>query len=252
MEELLVPEGAPRSQRHIGLGFLHRGGDPEAPGRVDVVLYEQGIPTPRGAYVLYRDSPEDTLKNILADFPDFELALARQFPGLRHIVVERIVASVAKENALFAIGTALPDIIPSAIELPWAFGEWASDTAFLTANEIRMAFMIAGACGGDIGFFRQKAQIASIGAGAFGLRALARELASKIPFGGGLIAKGAIAFAGTYVMGKALAMAEHGNVNYTREERRGMYQQAYERGKVVARALIPLSKTRPAAEPNAK
>lgn len=242
MEELLVPPGAPPAQRHRGLSYIYRGGDPEAPSHVDLVLYEQDIPTPNGVYVLYRDEPALTLKDVLAEHPEFELPLARQFPGLRHHVVEGIVSRVAKENALFAITTALPDIIPSVIELPWALGEWASDTAFLTANEVRMAFMIAGACGGEIGFFNQKVQIASIGAGAFGLRALARELAGKIPLGGGLIAKGAVAFAGTYVIGKGLALAEHGNLTYTREERRDIYNQAYKRGKEIAKGLLPQPK----------
>ena len=70
--------------------------------------------------------------------------------------MDRIIMSIARENALFAIATALPNIVPSLIELPWAFGEFASDTAFLTANQIRMAFQIAAACGHDVGFSDQK------------------------------------------------------------------------------------------------
>jgi hypothetical protein len=244
MEELLIPAAAPEAERRRGWNALYRGGDPHAPAKVDLVLYEQGIPLSDGTYVLYQDDPSATLKDVLEDHPEFELPLARQFPGLRKLIVERIVSAIARENAMFAITTALPDMIPSFIELPWAFGEWASDTAFLTANEIRMAFMIAGACGGEIGFTHQKAQVLSIGAGAFGLRALARELSGKIPMGGGLVAKGAIAFAGTYVMGKALALAEHGNVNYSREEKRALYQDAYERGREMARSLVPLPKGR--------
>ena len=100
--------------------------------------------------------------------------------------------------------TALPDIVPSLVELPWAFGEWASDTAFLTANQFRMAFQIAAMYGHEVGFLDQKGQILVIAGGAFGWRAIARELVGKIPMGGGLIPKGAIAYAGTYVVGKAL------------------------------------------------
>jgi len=40
--------------------------------------------------------------------------------------------------------TALPDIIPSIVDLPWSIGEFASDTAFLTINQIRMAFLDRG------------------------------------------------------------------------------------------------------------
>jgi hypothetical protein len=41
--------------------------------------------------------------------------------------------------------------VPSLVELPWAFGEFASDTMFLTGNQIRMAFAIAAACGKEGG-----------------------------------------------------------------------------------------------------
>ena len=88
------------------------------------------------------------------------------------------------------------------IELPWAIGEFASDTAFLTMNQIRMAFLIAAASDRPIGYREQRSEIASIVAGAFGWRALARELVGKVPFGGGLIPKAGIAYAGTFAVGR--------------------------------------------------
>ena len=71
---------------------------------------------------------------------------------------------VSRENALFAVATALPNVVPSLIELPWAFGEFASDTAFLTANQVRMAFQIAAACGKDVGLGQQKGAVLTIAA----------------------------------------------------------------------------------------
>ena len=91
------------------------------------------------------------MAEILADKGELDLALARQFPAFRRQVVERIIHMVSRENALFAVATALPNVVPSFIELPWAFGEFASDTAFLTANQVRMAFQIAAACGKPVG-----------------------------------------------------------------------------------------------------
>ena len=131
---------------------------------------------------------------------------------------------------MFAIATALPNIMPSMMELPWAFGEFASDTAFLTANQIRMAFQIGAACGHDIGFSDQKGAVLSIVASAFGWRALARELAGKIPLGEGLIPKGAIAFAGTYVVGKGLQRFPAA-ATYTRQESETAYREALDHGK---------------------
>ncbi len=185
--------------------------------------------------------PGETFQAIVRDRADFELPLARQFPGFRRCAVDRIVQTVARENALFAITTALPDLIPSLIELPWSFGEWASDTAFLTANQVRMAFLISAACGKEIGFGAQKGQMLSIGASAFGWRAIARELAGKIPFGGGLLAKGAIAYAGTVLVGKSLEFLHREEVDFPQEEQRKTYKDALERGKEIARSLLPSS-----------
>jgi hypothetical protein len=154
---------------------------------------------------------------------------------------------VSRENALFSIATALPNIMPSMMELPWAFGEFASDTAFLTANQIRMAFQIGAACGSEIGFANQKGSLLAIVGGAFGWRALARELAGKIPLGEGLIPKGAIAFAGTYVVGKGLQRLHTGG-GYPGEEPestrrksipidKSLYKEALERGRQVVQSF---------------
>ena len=142
--------------------------------------------------------------------------------------------AIAWENTLFAVATALPDVIPNFFELPWAVAEFASDTAFLTINQIRMAFLIAAACGKEVGFAERKAEIISITAGAFGWRAIARELVGKIPLGGGLIPKGAIAYAGTFVVGKGLEHFHRARAPLTKSQREELYQQAYERGKTVA------------------
>jgi uncharacterized protein (DUF697 family) len=216
---------------------IHRAGDPNPPERVDLVLYEQGIPRNGDAYAYNRANPGEVVTRILREHADHVLPLARQFPVFRKPVVERLIQEVARENALFAIATALPNVVPNLIEVPWAFGEFASDTAFLTANQVRMAFLIAAACGADSGFTHQKAEILSIAAGAFGWRALARELVSHIPLGGGLIPKGAIAYAGTYAVGKSLEYYHGSRRHFNKDERRAAYRDGLDRGKEVARTL---------------
>jgi uncharacterized protein (DUF697 family) len=123
-------------------------------------------------------------------------------------------------------------------------GELASDTAFLTANQVRMAFLIAAACGKRAGFSAQKKEILSIVAGAFGWRALARELAGKIPFGGGIVPKGAIAYAGTFMIGKGLEHYHHAGASYTPAQREEVYQAAFQRGKAIAESLSATLKER--------
>lgn len=243
MEETLVPSQAPVHEQAVGRNYLFRGGDPGAPSTVDLVLYDEGIRAPKGAYVLYRYDAGETVQAVLQDNADFELPLARQFPGLRRTIVDRIIQAIARENAMFAVATALPDVIPNMVELPWAFGEWASDTAFLTANQVRMAFLISAACGKEIGFGEQKGQMVGIGLGAFGWRAAARELAGKIPLGGGLIAKGAIAYAGTVAVGKGLEFLHREEMDFPRELERRTYRDALERGRELTRKWLrkPLS-----------
>ena len=238
LEEFLLPSGMPEQTRAEMHQRVHRASDPQVPETVDLVFYQEGIAPAEGTYTLRLDDPESTASEIAVEHEELLLALACQFPGFRHLVISGIVHSVSRENALFAIATALPNIVPSLIELPWAFGEFASDTAFLTANQVRMAFLIAAAFGKDPGLANQKGQILSIVAGAFGWRALARELAGKIPLGGGLIPKGAIAFAATYVLGKGLEHFHGVGYGYTRAQRRDAYQVAYERGKALMGAML--------------
>jgi len=224
--------------RYAADSLAHRAGDADAPATVDLVLYDGRLAPLDGAYPLHPGNPAATVGALTRDNEDLMLPLARQFPGLRKAVVDSIVNAVARENALFAITTALPDVLPSLIELPWALSEWASDTAFLTVNQVRMAFLIAAACGRQVGFPQQKFEIASIAAGAFGWRAIARELAGKIPFGGGLIPKGMIAYAGSYMVGKGLERLYHGYA-WTAADREVAYQHGLERGKAALSGANP-------------
>jgi len=152
--------------------------------------------------------------------------------------VERVIARTCRENTLFSITTALPDVIPNVIELPWAVAEFASDTAFLTVNQVRMAFLIAAASDREVGYLQQKSEIATVIGSAFGWRALARQLVGKIPFGGGLLAKASVAYAGTKVLGLSLDRFYSIGFTYTRAERDQLYTEAFRQGKKVATKMV--------------
>jgi hypothetical protein len=138
-------------------------------------------------------------------------------------------------------------VVPNFLELPWAVGEFASDTAFLTMNQIRMAFLIAASNDHNIGYEEQKFELGSIVAGAFGWRAIARELAGKLPLGSGLIPKSAIAYAGSYVVGKGLEKFHRTGSGFDRQERRALYDAAVQRGKRVVGQIVDSVKNRNAA-----
>jgi hypothetical protein len=238
MENFLAPKELSRERRADVLSMLHRAGDPGIPERFDLVLYEHLLPRAENAFTFHEHDPDQTVKDILAERNELGLALARHFFPFRKPVVNQIMYAVSRENALFALATALPNIVPNLIELPWAIGEFASDTAFLTMNQIRMAFLIAAASDSLIGYREQKAEIASIVTGAFGFRAIARELVGKIPFGGGLIPKAAVAFAGSYVVGLSLERYHRIGYGLTREERRQEYERALAQGRTLAEVLL--------------
>jgi hypothetical protein len=106
-----------------------------------------------------------------------------------------------------------------------------------------MAFLIAAASDREVGFREQKREIATVIGGAFGWRALARQLISKIPFGAGVLPKAAVAYAATRLVGLSLERYYRIGYPYTRQERQAVYGQAFQHGKAVARRII--SRLRP-------
>lgn len=204
----------------------------------DVEIYESSLLRPARAFSLDLEAADDCVRRILRAREDLMLPLARRLYPFRKPVSHHIIRVVAKENALFCLATALPDIVPSAASFPWVVGEFTSDTAFLTVNQIRMALELAAASDRPIGYREQRNEIASIVAGAFGWRALARELIAKVPFGGGLIPKAAIAWAATYAVGHSLERLYRLGYGFTRAERKAAYEEAYEHGRQIAGMLL--------------
>lgn len=177
------------------------------------------------------------LEEIWEKRPDLPLALSRHYWPLRNPTVDRFIRTIARENAGFAILSALPDVVPSPIELPWAIAEFASDTAVITANQFRMAFLVAAASDSPVGWREQKGQLASIAGSAFGWRALARELAGKLPAGAGLVAKGLIAYSATYAVGRGLEQFHRIGRHFTRSEKKQAYQEAFRSGRKIVEEL---------------
>lgn len=238
MEGFLCPPDLPTSKRAEIARHIHRISWNQRPGiPLDFEIWDASLAVPNNAFVFDPRNHERTIKNIICKRPELEIALARTFPSFRKQAIHQIVGRISKENAMFSMATAIPDVIPF-LTLPWAVGEFASDTAFLTMNQIRMAFLVAAASERSIGYRNQKREIASIVAGAFGFRAIARELVGKIPFGGGLIPKAIVAYAGTQVVGRSIERVYRSGSGLTEPERRVEYTNAFERGKRVVTRLL--------------
>lgn len=236
LESWFAPVENMTAARHSETGQVVRPGADYSRGTAIRVVHED-LPSQAGDFIFRPANPERVICDIMEHHPELKLALSKRVAPFRPHVTKDIMLTVAKENALFSVATAIPSILP-LVSLPWAVGEFASDTAFLTANQVRMAFMLAAASDRTIGYRQQKAEIASMFAGAFGWRAIARELAGKIPMGGGLIPKAAIAFAGTYVVGASLERLYRVGYGYTAGERSAAYDEAFQHGKQIAAGIV--------------
>jgi uncharacterized protein (DUF697 family) len=150
--------------------------------------------------------PDQTADDILdaSKLTDLHLALAYWFKAFRRSINTRIIKGTSFENAVFVASTAIGDVIPTPLTPLISVAEAAGDIVVLTANQVRMLFRLAAANGKAVGYRELMPQIGSIVAAAFGWRALARELVGKIPFGGGMAAKAAVSYAGTWTVGEGV------------------------------------------------
>ena len=234
METYFAPPHFSPERRAQAACRLIRGSSPGC----DIEIFDSSLLRPPRAFSFDPDAPDDCVRRILRKHPDLALPLAKNFYPFRKPASHHLIRTVAKENALFCLATALPDVVPSLASLGWSVGEFGSDAAFLTMNQIRMAFHLAAASDRAVGYREQRSEIASLVAGAFGWRALARELIGKVPFGGGLIPKAGIAYAGTFAVGKSLERLYRLGYGFTREERHAVYEEAYEYGRQIAGMLL--------------
>jgi hypothetical protein len=232
MEDFLLAGLSPARRQDSSRALVRSTGD--------INIYDENVIAPAGGLIYHAGRPKLLVESALSRYPNFGMPLARSFSPFRDPFVEKVIASTSRENTMFSLATALPDVIPSLIELPWAVAEFASDTAFLTMNQIRMSFQIAGASDREVGYMEQKSEIAALIGGAFGWRAIARQIVGKVPFGGGLIGKAAIAYAGTKVVGLSLDKFYSVGYSYARDEREALYADAYRQGKKVAFKILSL------------
>lgn len=238
MERYFCPPELSPAKRAAVARMLHRVAHPSERSRAyDLEFWHASMAQPEYAFAFDPKRPEQLIDEVLKRRPELALPLARHIFPFRKPVIDQIIRGVAKENAMFSLATAIPDIIP-LLSIPWALGEFASDTAFLTMNQVRMGFLIAAASDCTVGYREQKGSIMSIIGSAFGFRAIARELVAKIPLGGGLIPKAAIAWSGTFVLGRSIERVYSLGYPYTEEERKSAFEAALEKGREVAANLV--------------
>ena len=163
----LLPESMSLERRRRAASLIYLDGEPNRPAKFDISIVERGQVALPNDFIWERGKETTLVREILdrKDAPD--LALARWFPAFREEATRRIVNRISVENAMFSVATAIPNIAPY-IGLVWTPAEFASDTAFLTLNQIRMIFSLAAASDRAVGYGEQKPEIASMSPGPSG------------------------------------------------------------------------------------
>jgi uncharacterized protein (DUF697 family) len=183
--------------------------------------------------------PEDgalVARRIVSDLPGLAVALARRFPMFREPAIEHLIKEASRVNGQIAMLSAIPGVIPVAsVFLPPAA---VADIVMLTKNQIMLLLKIAAALGMSYHTRDRLKEIVPVVAGAMGWRSLAREFVGMVPSGVGLLVKGAIAYAGTYVVGKGAEWFWRTGRELSRQQKERLYRQMLEEA---TRVLTPPS-----------
>ena len=138
-----------------------------------------------------------------------EIAVGRRLPPLRETVAAKLTHDAANNALKVALASALVDHIPLVGIVLGAFAS-AGDMVAITGLQMMLLLNIEATYGKDPDVQRMWKLLPVIG-GGFGWRTLARELAGFVPVAGVAI-KGAIAYAGTIVVGESVTFfLEHGS-----------------------------------------
>ncbi len=162
---------------------------------------------------------------------DRRLALARQFPPLRPALLARLIDETARANAGYAFSTGVAEAIP-IVDL----GVGIADIVILTKNQLVMSYKIALAAGLEGSTTHLMTEIVGVlGAGVL-LRQAARELVGLIPVVG-IVPKVAVAYAGTWAMGRAVVLWATEGQRVNAGALRQLYANGLERGRSVAQRI---------------
>jgi uncharacterized protein (DUF697 family) len=138
-----------------------------------------------------------------------EIAVGRRLPPLRETVAAKLTRDAANNSLKVALASALFDHIPVVGVVLGAFAS-AGDMVAITGLQMMLLLHIEATYGKDPDVQRMWKLLPVIG-GGFGWRTLARELAGFVPVAG-IAIKGAIAYAGTIVVGEGVTFfLEHGS-----------------------------------------
>jgi uncharacterized protein (DUF697 family) len=152
-----------------------------------------------------------------------EIAVGRNLPVLRETVAAKLTRDAANNALKVALASAIVDHIPLVGIVLGAFAS-AGDMVAITGIQVMLMLHIEAAYGRDPDVHRTWRLLPVIG-GGFGWRTLARELVGFVPVAG-IAIKGAIAYAGTIVVGEGVTFFQEQGRYMTRGQAAALYERA--------------------------
>jgi uncharacterized protein (DUF697 family) len=164
-----------------------------------------------------------------------EIAVGRRLPVMRETVAAKLTRDAANNALKVALASAVVDHIPVFGLVLGAFAS-AGDMVAITGIQMMLLLHIEAAYGRDPDL-QHLWQLLPVVGGGFGWRMLARELSGFIPVAG-IAIKGAIAYAGTIVVGDGVSFFMEQGHHMTKGEAATLYERTKDDAMRFARDLL--------------
>jgi uncharacterized protein (DUF697 family) len=200
------------------------------------------VPPVRGTFAEYtvnaisRDALRGrVLPHIVECCKGVEIAVGRRLPALRETVAAKLTRDAANNALKVALASAVVDHIPVVGLVMGVFAS-AGDMMAITGIQMMLMLHIEATYGKDPDVQRMWQLLPVIG-GGFGWRSLARELSGFIPVAG-IAIKGAIAYAGTIVVGEGVTFYYEQGRQMSSGQARSIYENTKKEAMTFARDLL--------------
>jgi uncharacterized protein (DUF697 family) len=175
------------------------------------------------------------LPHIIDCCKGLEIAVARRLPAFRETVSIKLTRDAAANALKVAMASAVVDHIPILGIVVGAVAS-AGDMVAITGIQMMLTLQIGAAYGRDPEMSHVWELLPVVG-GGLGWRALSRELAGFVPVAGVLL-KGAIAYAGTIVVGESVNFYYHHGRHMSRTDAAKLYEETKTSAMQFARDLV--------------
>lgn len=199
-------------------------------------------PPPRGAfaeYVVPAISREALRGRVFVHMVQcargVEIAVGRRLPAMRETVAAKLTRDAANNSLKVALASGVVDHIP-VFGLVLGAVASAGDMVAITGIQVMLMLHIEAVYGRDPDVQRMWNLLPVIG-GGFGWRTLARELVGFVPVAG-IAIKGAIAYAGTIVVGEGITFFHERGHHMNRAQAAQIYAKTKNDAMTFAKDLI--------------